>query len=314
MVDYASIEFRIAAWLAHEPTILANYAKDKNWDPHRYFAAQFYGIPEELVEVTGPTVSGRSRSRVTSASCIWAHPTHWSSTGKRVGVAINMPTARPGPPQAFRRIYRGFCPWWDSIYGELQDQGFIESPTGRRRHFGDFGLTHFSDRLSMWREAVNFHVQKSHGRIAAARPCRPTPAPRAAGSAAFRNAVSFDLHGRLGARSRTDPLLHGRRAVDDSASAVLEWTLPCHSKSTSKCGRNERNGHMTMKSAKRRPKKPVSSCWLSTLSPSTVLKVTVEGEARAAFAITQQIGARILNGTLSEYPFATPKTNEPSPQ
>lgn len=36
----------------------------------------------------------------------------------------------------------------------------------------------------------------------------------------------------------------------------------------------------------------------------------VEGEARAAFAITQQIGARILNDTLSEYPFAKPATAE----
>jgi uracil-DNA glycosylase family 4 len=193
IADYAGIEFRIAAWLAHEPTILANYAADRRWDPHRFFASQFYGIPESDVQTDGPNSQRQIAKSGNFSQLYLGSADTLVEYGKKVGVAIDAPTAR-NVHQAFRRIYPGFVTWWERILEEVRANGYVESPTGRRRHFGEFHLVHRSERLSMWREAVNMPVQSLTADLAllGLAACHRHQLPI---NGFFHDAISFDLTG-----------------------------------------------------------------------------------------------------------------------
>ena len=193
LADYAGFEFRIAAWLAGEPTILANYAADRHWDPHRFFAAQFFGIPEDQVQVDGPNSQRQIAKSGNFSQLYLGSPDTLVEYGKKVGVEIAPVLAR-NVHHAFRRIYAGFVPWWDRIFNEVRATGYVESPTGRRRHFGDYNLMHPSERLSMWREAVNAPVQGLTADIAllGLAACHRHQLPI---NGFFHDAISFDRTG-----------------------------------------------------------------------------------------------------------------------
>lgn len=194
MADYSGIEFRIAAWLAHERTILDNYCADPKWDPHKFFAAQLYGIPEAQVETTGPNSQRQIAKSGNFSQLYLGSADTLVEYGKRIGVDIGMFTARK-VHQAFRRIYPGFVPWWASILEEVQTYGYVQSPTGRRRHFGDYRLIHASERLSVWREAVNMPVQSLTADLAllGLDCCHRAGLPI---NGFFHDAISFDLTGK----------------------------------------------------------------------------------------------------------------------
>jgi uracil-DNA glycosylase len=193
IADYAGIEFRIAAWLAHERTILDNYCYDPKWDPHKFFASQFYGIPEAQVQTAGPNSQRQIAKSANFSQMYLGSADTLVEYGKKVGVAIDASTARK-VHQAFRRIYPGFVPWWNSILDEVKANGYVESPTGRRRHFGDYKLVHRSERLSMWREAVNMPVQSLTADLAllGVASCHRHNLPI---NGFFHDAISFDLTG-----------------------------------------------------------------------------------------------------------------------
>lgn len=193
MADYAGIEFRIAAWLAHESTILKNYAANPKWDPHRFFASQLYSIPESQVEVDGPNSQRQIAKSGNFSQLYLGSAETLVEYGKKVGVEIGLPTARK-VHLAFRHIYPGFPRWWAQILEEIKAKGYVESPTGRRRHFGEFDLVHFSERLSMWREAVNAPVQGLTTDLAllGLSACQRQGLPI---NGFFHDAISFDLTG-----------------------------------------------------------------------------------------------------------------------
>lgn len=157
MVDYAGIEFRLAAWLAQEETIVGNYAQDSKWDCHTYMA-QRAGISRQAAK----TLNFSSLYDVTN--------------------------------DLFRRVYPGFVPWWNGILDEVKAYGCVQSPTGRRRHFGEWNLIHASDRVSAWREAVNFPVQSLAADLAllALACCHRQKMPI---NGFFHDAIGFDLAG-----------------------------------------------------------------------------------------------------------------------
>ncbi|MFY9718792.1 MAG: DNA polymerase [Candidatus Cybelea sp.] len=194
IADYSGIEFRIAAWLARERTILDNYCADPKWDPHKFFAAQLYGIPEAQVQTTGANSQRQIAKSGNFSQLYLGSADTLVEYGKRIGVDIGMFTARK-VHQAFRRIYPGFVPWWASILEEVQTYGYVQSPTGRRRHFGDYKLIHASERLSVWREAVNMPVQSLTADLAllGLDCCHRAGMPI---NGFFHDAISFDLTGK----------------------------------------------------------------------------------------------------------------------
>lgn len=189
MADYASIEFRLAAWIAQEPTILANYAANRQWDPHRFFGAELYDKPMPLV-----TADERQISKSGNFSQLFlGTPETLIEYGKKVGVAIDGPTGRK-VHLAFREVYPGFVTWWNFVLDVLKTQGYVESATGRRRHFGSWELLSWQDKQDAWREAVNFLVQSLAADLAllGLACCHKAGLPI---NGFFHDAISFDKAG-----------------------------------------------------------------------------------------------------------------------
>lgn len=214
MADYAGIEFRIAAWLAREPTILANFAKNPLWDPHRFFASRFYRISESQVETEGPNSQRQIAKSGNFSQLYLGSADTLVEYGKRIGVDIDLPTAMLVHDE-FRRIYPGFVPWWDGILEDVKRQGYVESPTGRRRHFGEWKHIHASERLSVWREAVNMPVQSLTADLAllGLACCHRAGMPI---NGFFHDAISFDLTGGWDA-----PIEQIRFCMIDEPLAIL---------------------------------------------------------------------------------------------
>lgn len=189
IADYSGIEFRLAAWLANESAILDRYAADRHWDPHRFFAAQLYLKPEAAIEdwqrQTGKTGN--------FSQLYMGTPETMVEYGKRVGVAIRPNNARV-VHNLFRQIYPNFPVWWGAIREEIIELGFVQSPTGRRRHFGDWRHFSHSEKLDIWRQGVNFPVQSLAADLALlGLACAHRAGLPICGF--FHDAIAFDLAG-----------------------------------------------------------------------------------------------------------------------
>jgi hypothetical protein len=94
----------------------------------------------------------------------------------------------------FPKIYPGFAQWWANVLANVKDFGFVESPTGRRRHFGEW--KHFSgvDKLDVWRQAVNHGPQSLTADLAllGLACCHRAHLPICG---FFHDAIAFDLAG-----------------------------------------------------------------------------------------------------------------------
>lgn len=144
-VDYSAIEFRIAAWVAQEPGILERYAADPNWDPHQWFANSI----------------GMSRQAAKSANfglLYRAQAPALQEYARKMGVNLTM-----GESAAVRNTWHETFPAFNAWYGrvamELREHGYVQTFTGRRRHFGDPDLLKGFKFMEALREAVNTHVQ-----------------------------------------------------------------------------------------------------------------------------------------------------------
>ncbi|MGB8842305.1 MAG: DNA polymerase, partial [Aliidongia sp.] len=172
-VDYASIEFRIAAWIAGERVILDRYHANPKWDPHRFVGSYLYSKPEN-------EVTDQERNDV----CKSANFGLLFLTGidglqeYMLGKGIRMPWDECA---RIYRVWHDLFPAFgeppsgptDTLYGQaakimrfIKQHGYIESPIGRRRNFGDVKRMNYAEKTKALREAYNQPVQATTHDIA----------------------------------------------------------------------------------------------------------------------------------------------------
>jgi uracil-DNA glycosylase family 4 len=161
--DYSTIEFRIGAMLAGEQTVLGNYATNPKWDPHTFFASHFYGVPESAI-----TREQRQVAKSAVFSQLYLGTAGTIQTYAQ-GLGLDLPwSVCVRLHRMFHAVFPGFVPWYHVNKGILVTQGYAESLTGRRRHFGDIGLLSREGKAAALREFTNFLVQSLTLDIAAA--------------------------------------------------------------------------------------------------------------------------------------------------
>jgi DNA polymerase-1 len=158
--DYNALQFRTAAWVAGEQGILERFRANPYFDPHRWFAAILYGKPEgEITDAERQIAKSANFGLLFMAQPGTLVEYVQKTTGRVLSVeeAVRIynlwHTTMPGFGQGYRRI-------WE----ELKEFGYVESFTGRRRHFLGFGPGCVPGRMPRWkrqaalREAVNFKM------------------------------------------------------------------------------------------------------------------------------------------------------------
>jgi DNA polymerase I-like protein with 3'-5' exonuclease and polymerase domains len=175
--DYSAVEFRVAAWVAGEQGIIRRYRDNPSFDPHRWFAAMLYGKPGDEI-----TKDERQIAKSANFGLLYM-----AQPGTLVEY-VRKTTGRELPLKEASRIYKlwhselpAFKPWYGRTWDFLSEHDFVESVTGRRRHFtseivNPTGLDKHRIkpvlkqpawmRAAALREGVNFQVQSLAADIA----------------------------------------------------------------------------------------------------------------------------------------------------
>jgi len=162
--DYSSVEFRMGAFIANEPTIVNNYTANHEWDPHTWFAARLYGMPE--LEITKDS---EERQEAKSANFSQLYMGNGATIrdylAREMGMFVSE-TRGQEIHNAWHAAFPGWSAWYDRVKDEMLANGYVEGLTGQRRHFGDLSLLNRVQLLEAWRQAVNFKVQNFCAHIA----------------------------------------------------------------------------------------------------------------------------------------------------
>ena len=154
--DYGQLQFRTAAWVAREGGVIKRYHEDPNFDPHRWLAAILYGKPEQSI-----TKDERQIAKSANFGLMFmAQPsTLVEYVFKTTGRILHIDEAER-IHALWHATMPGFARCYQAIWEELKEYGYVESFTGRRRHFGivgrDWGRLPRWKRHAFLREAVNF--------------------------------------------------------------------------------------------------------------------------------------------------------------
>ena len=158
--DYSAIEYRTAAWVAGEQGIIQRYRENPGFDPHTWFAGVLYGKPESQVTPDERQIAKSANFGLLFMASPEALVEYVLKTTRR---SLSLVDAKRiydtwhGTNPMFKQFY--ICTW-----EEMLENGYVESVTGRRRHFEYKGQTRVS-RFPAWlrarchRQAVNFLVQ-----------------------------------------------------------------------------------------------------------------------------------------------------------
>lgn len=156
--DYAAIEFRLAAFVAGCTPILERYAADPFWDPHRWFASILYNVPLDAV-------TDLQRQIAKSANFGLLYMAQWFTLQeyvmKTTGIFLTENQCKR-IRWTWHKAFPEFKEWYARTQRQLETFGFVESLTGRRRHYGDPGVlagAPLGVREAALREGVNFQVQ-----------------------------------------------------------------------------------------------------------------------------------------------------------
>lgn len=161
--DYSAIEFRIAAWIAGEPTIIENYKQNSKWDAHTWFACRLYDKTEEEVKAqhkVDPANSMRQLAKSANFSQLYmgTGETLRLYAQREMGMIIS-PQVAHNAHKAWHSAFPRFGVYYVRTLEEMKANGYVENPIGRRRHFGDVSLLNRYALSEALREAVNFKVQ-----------------------------------------------------------------------------------------------------------------------------------------------------------
>ena len=159
--DYSAIEFRLAAWVANEETILMYYGDDPAWDPHTWFASHLYQKYEAAV-----TKAERQVAKSANFSQLYmGGPSTLINYAAKQGVPLSFEDAVQ-INRTWHAKFPGFRRLYKATAHEIATLGYVETATGRRRHFGRVGLG-FSGEDAL-RQGVNMKVQSLALDLAAA--------------------------------------------------------------------------------------------------------------------------------------------------
>jgi uracil-DNA glycosylase family 4 len=156
--DYSALHFRLAAWCAGARSILDRYAKDPNWDPHRFFAARFYRSIDHLILERTVTKEQRQVAKSANFSQLYLGDEHTlQNYAYKMGIELELPFCR-ALHVAWHATFPEFLPWYQRVWDQVVEKGYAETAVGRRRNFGDIKLLNRAGRAAAHREAVNFLV------------------------------------------------------------------------------------------------------------------------------------------------------------
>ena len=155
--DYGSLEFRLGAWFSGAVEILLNYKADPLWDPHSWFARAFYGLEP------GDPVTKDMRQVAKSANFSQLFGGYWK-TMQNYGAGLSPPVKLSQETcerahAIFHDLIPEVRPWWGAVKEFVKANGYIQTPTGRRRNFGPWKNIPFDMQGAVEREAVNMLPQ-----------------------------------------------------------------------------------------------------------------------------------------------------------
>jgi DNA polymerase I-like protein with 3'-5' exonuclease and polymerase domains len=128
--DYSALHFRIFGWAAQEETILKHFQEDAQWDAHTYLAARMYNKPES--EITKPQ---RQIAKSSNYSLMYlGQPITLQNYAMKEGLELSLQTCIQAHA-AWHKTFSGAAPFYIKVRDELLAKGYVETPTGRRRHF-----------------------------------------------------------------------------------------------------------------------------------------------------------------------------------
>ena len=159
--DYSSVEFRLAAWVAQEETILARYSEDPNWDAHRFFAAIFYNKDEKDV-----TKQERQVAKSANFGLVFmGNGMTLVEYAKGMGLELPLHVCEK-IYRTWHKVFPGFQRLYSEVEQEIYKTGESRTATGFVRHFGDVSLMPPHLRRGAIREGVNVKIQGLAAHIA----------------------------------------------------------------------------------------------------------------------------------------------------
>jgi DNA polymerase-1 len=151
--DYNALHFRLAAWCANEDEILQRYNEDPYWDPHRWFGGILYSKPEADV-----TKAERQIAKSANFSQLYlGNAVTLQDYMDRMGIYLPLDECQR-IHVLWHEIFPNFRKWYAQVENEMRQFGYVETATGRRRHFGDVKGVWGTAYEDMKKEAVNFKV------------------------------------------------------------------------------------------------------------------------------------------------------------
>jgi len=147
--DYSQIELRVMAALSGDENMKAAFAE--NQDIHSATAARVFGVPLEKV-----TREMRSRAKMVNFGIIYGI----SSFGLAQRLSISKAEAAEMIDEYFVQ-YPAIKEYMDSCIESAQENGYVETISGRRRHFRDINSKNYLLRSRAERAAINAPIQGS---------------------------------------------------------------------------------------------------------------------------------------------------------
>jgi DNA polymerase-1 len=147
-VDYSQLELRVAAWFSRDEFLLGIY--NNNQDLHRMVAAQVNKVPVE--EVTKPM---RQAAKSISFGALYSIGP--DKLAEQISVQSGIACSSTEAAQFLQNFYNsvpGFVLWARQQKYNALNNGFVETPLGRRRRFPYLGATH-----EVMRQAINAPIQ-----------------------------------------------------------------------------------------------------------------------------------------------------------
>ena len=145
-VDYGQIEFRLAVWVAGVMSVMKLYDEDPNFDVHAWMAPKL-GTTRQIAKSANFGLLYKSSAEGLRVYCQKNGIT--ISTRESLGISLDWVEAMPEIKE-----------WWLSTEAFVRKHGYVETMTGRRRHFGDPAMLPKGAAWNeMVRQAVNMEIQ-----------------------------------------------------------------------------------------------------------------------------------------------------------
>ena len=145
--DYSQIELRIAAHLSEDPNLLSAF--EAGQDIHAATAARVFRVPIESV-----TPDQRRLAKIANFGSLYGQGEY----GLSIQMGIPGDEAREFLKE-YWSTYARLREWLDGVRNQAREEGFVVSPTGRRRSIPDLRSPNFQLRAAAERMAINFPIQ-----------------------------------------------------------------------------------------------------------------------------------------------------------